>query len=74
MLEVATLPSGAGFGELALLYNDKRTASIRTVNEGCEVWVLDGTIFKNIVIKRTLKRRNIELQFINKVNLFQNLE
>lgn len=40
---------GSGFGELALLYNDKRSASIEAV-EVCETYTLDGTIFKTITI------------------------
>ena len=44
------LTEGDGFGEIALLYNEKRTATIRTLSD-CKVWVLDGPIFKKIVIK-----------------------
>ena len=28
-----------GFGEIALLYNDKRTASVTAISD-CETWVL----------------------------------
>lgn len=31
-------------------------------------------MFKNIIIKSTIKRRNIELSFLDKVDLFANLE
>jgi len=55
------------------LYNDKRTASIRAAVD-CDVWVLEGKVFKNIIIKSTIKRRNIELSFLDKVDLFSNLE
>lgn len=34
-----------GFGEIALLYNDKRTASITALTD-CETWVLTGECFK----------------------------
>ena len=44
---------GCGFGELALLYNDKRSASIEAV-EVCETYTLDGTIFKTITIKSSI--------------------
>lgn len=37
-----------GFGEIALLYNDKRTASVTAVTE-CETWVLTGECFKYII-------------------------
>lgn len=34
-----------GFGEIALLYNDKRTASVTALTD-CETWVLTGECFK----------------------------
>ena len=34
-----------GFGEIALLYNDKRTASI-FAEDDCEAYELDGKLFK----------------------------
>ena len=37
-----------GFGEIALLYNDKRTASVTALTE-CEAWVLNGDVFKHII-------------------------
>lgn len=49
-----------GFGEIALIYNDKRTASVRSADL-CDVWVLEGRVFKNIIIKSSMQRRNIEL-------------
>jgi len=36
-----TMEQGAGFGELALLYNDKRSATIQA-SEVCETYALDG--------------------------------
>ncbi len=43
------LPAGIGFGEIALMYNDRRTASIIAL-EDCKVWTLSGRVFKNIII------------------------
>jgi CRP-like cAMP-binding protein len=37
-----------GFGEIALLYNDKRTASITALTD-CDTWVLTGECFKFII-------------------------
>ena len=37
-----------GFGEIALLYDDQRTASV-TALTNCEAWVLSGNIFKHII-------------------------
>ena len=52
------MQQGAGFGEIALLYNDKRSASIKA-EEDCLTYVLDGTIFKTIIIKSSVDKRTI---------------
>jgi cAMP-dependent protein kinase regulator len=44
------LSSGIGFGEIALLYSDKRTATVRAADI-CECWAIEGRVFKNIIIK-----------------------
>lgn len=61
---------GDGFGEIALLYDAKRTATVRAL-EDCAVWVLEGDLFKKIIIKTTLERRNVELSFLDRVELFR---
>ena len=55
--------AGAGFGEISLLYNEKRTATVRST-EKCVCWALEGKVFKHIIIKSTVQRRNIELGFL----------
>ena len=62
-----------GFGEIALLYNDKRTASV-TALTNCEAWVLSGDVFKHIVAAHSIQRRNISLGHLDKVELFKVLE
>ena len=70
-------PQGAndmiGFGEIALLYNDKRTADVTAMTD-CEVWVLSGDVFKQIIAQNSIKRRNINLEYLEKVELFKGLE
>lgn len=64
-----------GFGEIALLMNDKRTASVvASSSEGCETWVLSADVFKHTIAYNTLRRRNINLQYLNQVSLFKSLE
>ncbi len=57
------LESPTAFGEIALMYNDKRTATI-DCKESCRVWSLEGRTFKKIVIQAAMQRRNIEFSFL----------
>lgn len=62
-----------GFGEIALLYNDKRTATVKaSKNSSC--WVLEGTTFKNIIIKQSIKRQTIDPSFLERVDLFNKMD
>ncbi|KAK3269283.1 cGMP-dependent protein kinase [Cymbomonas tetramitiformis] len=48
--EVGTLQAGFGFGELALLYNCPRNATVEAT-EACILWVLDQAVYN--ALKRT---------------------
>ena len=50
---VKQMGAGVGFGELALLYNDKRSATIEAL-ETCETYALDGQIFKGMIIQTSI--------------------
>jgi len=64
-----------GFGESALLLNDRRTASVMAAGEEpCQCWVLSADVFKQIIAQNALKKRSINLNYLNQVNLFRNLE
>jgi CRP-like cAMP-binding protein len=67
------LDHGSGFGELALLYNDKRSATIQAVTD-CETYTLEGSIFKAIVVKSSVERRRSRVQFLNQVKLLHSLD
>ena len=47
------ISTGEGFGEIALLYNEKRSATVRALSE-TKVWALDGEIFKKIIVHAVL--------------------
>ena len=46
--QVKTISDGTGFGELALLYNAPRAATIKA-KTNCLLWVLDRNTFNHIV-------------------------
>jgi cAMP-dependent protein kinase regulator len=64
-----------GFGEIALLQNDRRTASIIAIeDQGCDCWVLSADVFKHIIAQNNLRRRGLNLTYLNQVELFKGLE
>ena len=69
-----TLEPGSGFGELALIYNSKRTATIRAESDEVLTYALDGGIFKTTIVKSSIERRNVQFEFLNKVELFDGLD
>jgi CRP-like cAMP-binding protein len=72
-LREKTLPAGIGFGELALMYGDKRTATVTAIGK-VKVWVLDGLTFKNIVVQSTLGRKNMSMQVLDKFPIFAKID
>lgn len=66
-------PEMIGFGEIALLMNDKRTATVLAATD-CECWVMSADVFKHIIAQSTLKRREVNLSYLNQVTLFKNIE
>ena len=64
---------GEAFGELALLYNAPRAATI-TANEDCVLWKLDRDTFNHIVKDAAQKRREKYEAFLNSVPIFETME
>ncbi|EDW77681.1 uncharacterized protein Dwil_GK24624 [Drosophila willistoni] len=66
---------GKAFGELAILYNCTRTASIRvlTTSEDARVWVLDRRVFQQIMMRTGLQRIENSVNFLKSVPLLRNL-
>lgn len=70
---VKTCEPGDVFGELALLYNCPRAASV--VGKGDSVcWKLDAECFNNIVKEAAMKRREKYDSFLKSVALIQSLD
>ncbi|XP_060520136.1 cGMP-dependent protein kinase, isozyme 1 isoform X2 [Cylas formicarius] len=63
---------GKAFGELAILYNCTRTASIRAITDS-KVWMLDRKVFQQIMKRTGLQRLQDNINFLKSVPLLENL-
>ena len=61
------------FGELALLYNAPRAATIQADTE-CLLWVLDRNTFNNIVKDASQNKRNKYEEFFSTVPILANMD
>lgn len=68
-----TYKPGESFGELALLYNAPRAASIKA-KTNCILWALDRGTFNNIVKEAAIKKRNKYEETIKKVPIFETVD
>lgn len=65
--------SGEAFGELSLLYNAPRAATI-TANEPCILWKLDRETFNHIVKDAACRKREKYEIFLAKVSVFSTMD
>lgn len=64
---------GEAFGELALLYNAPRAATIIADSE-CELWSLDRECFNHIVKDAAIRRREKYEDFLGKIEILQDMD
>ena len=62
---------GKAFGELAILYNCKRTASIKAVADG-KLWTIKRTVFQQIMQSTGMKKMENQVNFLRVVPLLSN--
>lgn len=71
--KVATIESGGSFGELALMYNAPRAATVMSAEPGCTLWALDRVTFRRILMDSTFQRRRMYESFLEEVPLLSTL-
>ncbi|CAI2371039.1 unnamed protein product [Moneuplotes crassus] len=64
---------GGAFGELALLYNAPRAATITAIDE-CLLWGLDRKTFNHIVKDAAVRKREMYDEFLKKVKILQTMD
>ncbi|CAI5722697.1 unnamed protein product [Peronospora effusa] len=69
---VQTCTEAMSFGELALMYNAPRAATVKAVQHS-KAWALDRQTFKFIIMETTLKKREAHKGFIQRVPLLESL-
>ncbi|XP_031552697.1 cGMP-dependent protein kinase 1-like isoform X1 [Actinia tenebrosa] len=64
--------AGKAFGELAILYNCTRTASVRA-QTSVKLWAIDRQTFQTIMMKTGLMRQAEHMDFLKSVQLLKDL-
>ncbi|KAI5922661.1 regulatory subunit of protein kinase A [Camillea tinctor] len=70
---VGTIQAGGSFGELALMYNAPRAATVVSADSGCTLWALDRVTFRRILMESTFARRRLYESFLEEVPLLSSL-
>ncbi|XP_072037723.1 cGMP-dependent protein kinase 1-like isoform X4 [Amphiura filiformis] len=64
--------SGKVFGELAILYNCTRTATVTAASK-TDLWAIDRKVFQMIMMKTSMQRHEEHLKFLKSVHLLRDL-
>jgi len=72
-IKVGDYGPGASFGELALMYNAPRAATIMATSD-CILWALDRITFRKILMENTSRKRKMYELFLEEVPLLSSLE
>ncbi|XP_052768823.1 cGMP-dependent protein kinase 1-like isoform X2 [Mya arenaria] len=71
-VKLCTMSPEKVFGELAILYNCTRTASIKALT-ACKLWAIDRPSFQSIMMRSGLLRQIEHKEFLKSVPSFKNL-
>jgi cGMP-dependent protein kinase len=68
---VRNLRQGEAFGEMALLYNAPRSATVKCLNE-CKLWGVDRVTFRKALETNATKEFEENRKFIDNISFFGN--
>ncbi|PUU83970.1 cyclic nucleotide-binding-like protein [Tuber borchii] len=71
--KVNSIDPGGSFGELALMYNAPRAATIISTTSHNILWALDRVTFRRILMENTFKRRRMYEAFLEEVSILSSL-
>ncbi|KAJ9446297.1 cAMP-dependent protein kinase regulatory subunit [Diplonema papillatum] len=71
--KVAERGEGVAFGELALMYNTPRTATVKATTR-VVTWGIDQDTYRNIVMSVSIKRRNEYQEVLSKISFLSPLQ
>ena len=71
--KVKEYSAGGCFGELALLYNAPRAATIVTTSK-CVLWTMDRAVFRDLVMREIWKRRTTLTDLVGRVPFLQSMD
>ncbi|KAL4928435.1 cyclic nucleotide-binding domain-containing protein [Aspergillus undulatus] len=72
--KVSTIGPGGSFGELALMYNAPRAATIVSTDSKSTLWALDRITFRRILMDSAFQRRRMYEAFLEEVPLLSSLK
>merc|ERR1712046_247231 len=70
---ISDINEGGSFGELALIYNQPRAATIKSKTP-VELWAIDRDTYRRILMGSTMRKRKTYEAFLNKVDLFATVD
>lgn len=72
--KVTTIGPGGSFGELALMYNAPRAATVVSASKGGLLWALDRVTFRRILMTSAFEKRKMYEGFLEEVPLLASLK
>ncbi|ESO03016.1 hypothetical protein HELRODRAFT_187100 [Helobdella robusta] len=70
-MRLSVMTPGKVFGELAVLYNCTRTATV-TALDPCKLWALDRHVYQGVLIRAEMMKEKEKMELIKKVPKYRN--